>query len=189
MTVKHIVLKRITDYILKELGDCPILHDVTRGKIYYPVGSLSTIKTDITEPLLALYKHFADLEDKHWKEKLWEKFGSTDIITEKYHFTLDKKPKVYISGRITGLSEEVYKNNFNSVELYLTGLGYDVINPVSYTPIENGTWEDYMKRDLKLLLDCDYIYLLEGWQDSDGASLEYTVAETLGIKVLELDEK
>lgn len=111
-----------------------------------------------------------------------------DTVVEKKGKKGKSNPKVYISGKITGLSEKVYKNNFNSAELYLTGLGYDVINPVSYTPIKNGAWEDYMKRDLKLLLDCDYIYLLEGWQDSDGASLECTVAETLGIKVLELDE-
>ena len=92
-----------------------------------------------------------------------------------------------ISGKISGLDEKVYKNNFNSAELYLTGLGYDVINPVSYPTNPEWKWEDYMKRDIKLLVGCDYIYLLEGWQASDGASLEYTIAENLGIKVLELD--
>ena len=69
--------------------------------------------------------------------------------------------KVYISGKISGLSEKVYKNNFNSAELYLTGLGYDAVNPISDGLIPNGTWEDYMRRDIKLLCDCDYIYLIE----------------------------
>ena len=82
----------------------------------------------------------------------------------------------------------MYKNNFNSAELYLTGLGYDAVNPVSYGLIPNGTWEDYMRRDIKLLCECDYIYLLEGWEDSDGASLEKLIADNLEIKELVIDE-
>jgi hypothetical protein len=54
--------------------------------------------------------------------------------------------------------------------------------------IENGSWEDYMKRDLVLLLRCDYIYLLDGWEYSKGARLEYNIACDVGIKPLRLDE-
>ena len=98
------------------------------------------------------------------------------------------KPKVYISGPVTDIEETEYRTDFNSAELWLTGLGYDVINPISLDVIEGGAWEDYMRRDLKLLCDCDYIYLLDGWESSRGARLEYNVAFELGIIPLTLDE-
>lgn len=190
MTPRDFVLQRIFNIVNEKCSHAIYFNEQTR-KIYYAIKNTCL---EITEPLEILYQFFADIEDEHWREKLCEKYAvPMDMMFPrvrqegKYTFVIDKKTKVYISGKITGLSEKVYKNNFNSAESYLSGLGYDVINPVSYTPIENGTWEDYMKRDLKLLLGCDYIYLLEGWQDSDGASLEYTVAKTLGIKVLKLD--
>ena len=136
---------------------------------------------DISEPLITVYDYFIT--------RLRISCGLPAVVKKgKYNFVRDKKPKVYISGKISGLSEKVYKNNFNSAELYLTGLGYDAVNPVSEVTIPNGTWEDYMRRDIKLLCDCDYIYLLEGWEDSDGASLEKLIADNLGIKQLVVDE-
>jgi hypothetical protein len=136
---------------------------------------------DISEPLMTIYDYFMT--------RLRVACGLPVVAKEgKYNFVRDKKPKVYISGRISGLSEKVYKNNFNSAELYLTGLGYDVVNPVSYPQNPNWKWEDYMKFDIKLLMDCDYIYLLEGWESSDGASLEHFIATNVGIKVLRLDD-
>ena len=150
---------------------------------------------DITPHLFAVFEKIDKVEDEYWREKIAKSFGiSYDALFPtkkkigKYKFVFDKKPRVYISGKISGLEEKVYKNNFNSAELYLTGLGYDVVNPVSYPTEEGWKWEDYMKRDIKLLVGCDYIYLLEDWQSSDGASLEYVIAKNLGIKILELDD-
>ena len=149
---------------------------------------------DITPHLFAVFEKIDHIEDEYWREKFAKSFNiPADTLfprkkkSGKYTFILDKKPKVYISGPITGLEEKVYKNNFNSTELYLTGLGYDVVNPVSYTEDPSWKWEDYMKRDIKLLVGCDYIYFLEGWQASDGASLEYVIAKNVGIKTLTLD--
>lgn len=150
---------------------------------------------DITPHLFAVFERIDKIEDEYWREKVAKSFSIPVglLFPEKekigkYNFVRDKKPRVYISGKISGLSEKVYKNNFNSAELYLTGLGYDAVNPVSEGLIPNGTWEDYMRRDIKLLCECDYIYLLEGWEDSDGASLEKFIADKLKIKTLELDE-
>lgn len=150
---------------------------------------------DIIPHLFAVFEKIDDIQDEYWRDKVCNKFAipkemlfPSDVKKEgKYTFVLDKKPRVYISGKITGLEEKVYKNNFNSVELLLTGLGYDVVNPVSYPEIPNGTWEEYMKRDLKLLLDCDYIHMLDGWEDSKGARWEFNTALELNIKRLYLD--
>lgn len=174
-----------------------ILKEANCGFSYnYQTQRITTISgEDITPHLFAVFERIDKIEDEYLREKIAKSFGlSVDMLFPvkekkgKYNFIRDKKPKVYISGKISGLSEKVYKNNFNSAELYLTGLGYDTVNPVSEVTIPNGTWEDYMRRDIKLLCDCDYIYLLEGWEDSDGASLEKLIADNLGIKELVIDE-
>lgn len=136
---------------------------------------------DITEPL----KVVRDF----WVDRMAIACGLKPIKEKrrKYKFVRDKKPKVYLSGKISGLSEVEYKTKFNSAELFLTGLGYDVINPVSYDKIKDGSWEDYMKQDLKLMLDCDYIYLLDNWEDSKGARMEYNLACDLKIPRLSID--
>ena len=180
MTVKDYALKGIMKILEHK---CPVIHNVQQRKIYYPVGSLRSITSDITDPLLCLYYFFMDKEDKHWREKLYEEWTED----KKYRFVKDKKKKVYLSGKITGLDEAEYKRNFNTAELWLTGLGYDVVNPVSYTQIPNGSWQDYMRRDIKLLMDCDYIYMLDDWTDSTGAKAEFNLAVEIGIERLVLD--
>ena len=189
MLLKRFFIKRVTD-ILAE-GGCEFSYNAENCKIYTEDGH------DATDLLYTLFCHYDNIESTKWKEDFCKKFGipfellfciPREETKTSYKFVHDKKPKVYISGKVSGLSEKVYKNNFNSAELYLTGLGYDAVNPVSEVTIPNGTWEDYMRRDIKLLCDCDYIYLLEGWEDSDGASLEKLIADNLGIKQLILDE-
>lgn len=41
-----------------------------------------------------------------------------------------------------------------------------------------------MKADIKLLMDCDAIYLLKGWEDSKGARIEKELAESLGYRII-----
>ena len=47
---------------------------------------------------------------------------------------------------------------------------------------ENPTWFDYMKVDIKALLECDYVYMLPGWKKSNGARIEKFIAFIFGIK-------
>ncbi len=46
------------------------------------------------------------------------------------------------------------------------------------------TWEEYMRQDIRLLLDCTAILMLTGWENSRGARLEHRVATELGMLVL-----
>jgi len=89
---------------------------------------------------------------------------------------------VYISGKITG--NENYEKQFNEAERELKKMGYEVFNPARIK--ENWSYEDYMKFDIKHLLECEQIYLLPNWEDSKGARLEKQIAETVGISTLEL---
>lgn len=93
--------------------------------------------------------------------------------------------KVYISGAITGLDEAVRREAFLDAEIKLQDMGFEPVNPF-LEPIPGWNHEDYMKRDIKLLLECDYIYMLEGWEKSKGAMLEHVVAGECGIKYLKL---
>ena len=43
-----------------------------------------------------------------------------------------------------------------------------------------------MKQDIQLLCDCDLIYLMPGWEESEGAKLEKELAERLSIPVLKI---
>lgn len=96
--------------------------------------------------------------------------------------------KVYISGPITGID---FGNRFafscarNALEL----CGYEVVDPSEVKLDDEATWADYMRADLKLLLDCDHIYMLEGWEDSKGARIERELAENLGIEEIDLDQE
>ena len=67
--------------------------------------------------------------------------------------------------------------------------GYEVVDPSEVKLDDDATWADYMRADLKLLLDCDYIFMLEGWEDSKGARLERGLAERLGIERVDIDQE
>jgi len=90
--------------------------------------------------------------------------------------------KIYISGKITGIDN--YAELFQNAEDYLISLGYEVINPVKLNHEHDKSWESYMKEDIKALLYCDEIYLLENYYKSKGAMIERAIAVELGMKVI-----
>ena len=94
------------------------------------------------------------------------------------------KPRVYISGAITGTIN--YIERFNKVEKYLSELEYETVNPakiLSYLPITT-THSEYMVVSYALLDICDGIYMMDGWLDSKGAKMEYDYAIRNGKKIL-----
>lgn len=93
--------------------------------------------------------------------------------------------KVYISGPISGHPYEDAEKNFNDAELRLQENGFEVVNPLNNGLSANHTWCEHMKADIKLLMECDTIYLLKGYQDSKGAMIEYDLARILGYDVIE----
>ena len=95
--------------------------------------------------------------------------------------------KVYVSGKITGTTD--YKERFETAENILrAGFGYDVINPAQVCAglPEGMTHDEYMAVCLCLVNMCDAIYMMEGWRESNGASIEYGYALAKELRIIEV---
>lgn len=95
------------------------------------------------------------------------------------------KDKVYISGKITGLPKEEVNNNFNIVSVRLKEEGYIPVSPLDNNVNCNDSWINHMKADIKLLMECNTIYLMKNWKDSRGAKIERELAILLGYNIIE----
>ena len=89
--------------------------------------------------------------------------------------------KIYISGKITGLSPDTCERLFSEAENRLKGFGFEPVNPLKNGLPETSTWEQHMGRDIELLLGCSAIYLLDNWINSKGAKVELAVAMQCGL--------
>ena len=88
--------------------------------------------------------------------------------------------KIYISGAIT--NNPFYKDDFARAAAVITAAGCEAVNPAT-VEIKGGAWLDYMRHDIKLLADCDGVYMLAGWNESQGARVEHQLAQGLGLKI------
>jgi nucleoside 2-deoxyribosyltransferase len=94
-------------------------------------------------------------------------------------------PTLYIAGPMTGYPEFNYPA-FQQAMSDLVAAGYEVLSPHNIDAtegVEPGTqsWEWYMRKALGLLLRCDGVALLDGWEKSRGARLERQVANEVGM--------
>lgn len=90
--------------------------------------------------------------------------------------------RIYLSGPMSGLPDLNFPA-FKAAAEKLRAAGFEVVNPAELNPIAGSAWADCMRVDIKALLDCDAIVLLDGWEHSRGAKLELHVALALGMTV------
>jgi len=90
--------------------------------------------------------------------------------------------KIYISGAIT--NDPDYLAKFDRVEKHLTALNFEVVNPTKLQHDHNKSYKNYMKEDIRELLNCDAIFMIYGWDKSAGAKLEKKVADACGLEAI-----
>lgn len=93
--------------------------------------------------------------------------------------------RIYISGKITGTTD--YMQRFSAAERKLKARGLSVVNPAKVNGMmpDDMTWEEYMKMSFCMLELCDAIYMLPGWEYSEGAMLEYNFAVKRDMTIFE----
>lgn len=87
---------------------------------------------------------------------------------------------VYIAGPITGQMD--YIKEFAKAERNLKKRGHIVINP-SMIPPGLKRQEDYMEICYPMISASDAVYMLDGYEGSKGAQLEYEFANRLNKKI------
>lgn len=98
-----------------------------------------------------------------------------------------KKPKLYISGAITGMPD-LNRTKFANATKTFRDLGYIVVNPHELCEdLSADQWQLCMRRCIIALMDCDTIIMLDGWQASKGATTEYQIGFNLGMEVFNYD--
>lgn len=108
-----------------------------------------------------------------------------------------KTKTAYISGPITGLMNGNF-DAFQNAQRKLEHDGYIVHNPHeigieiyqrwSKTPPTTESdkkqmWREFMRVDIRYLMQSDCVFLLDNWESSPGATLELTIAQKLGIPI------
>lgn len=92
--------------------------------------------------------------------------------------------KIYLSVPITGHDEKEVREHADLIKASLSRAGHKVINPFDIYAGKNPTYADYLCSDLRVLADCDAIFLCKGWQFSRGCRIERNFAEEFGLQVM-----
>ena len=95
---------------------------------------------------------------------------------------------IYISGKVTDLCEEATEKRFKEAEEYLESKGHNTFNPIEFVKT-GGMYKndrDSIMRNLiaAMVVFCDTIYMLDGWNDSEGANQELKVARAMNFEVI-----
>ncbi len=111
-----------------------------------------------------------------------------------------KYKKVYLSGPITG-KPNLNIEEFEKYEQKFKNLNYEVVNPHKLftkekidemnLKLENKeiTFEEFhayfMRRDIKEMMDCDFVALLKGYENSKGANIEVYIARNINMPIVD----
>lgn len=100
---------------------------------------------------------------------------------------------LYISGhygdhdKIHGVDHNI--NEASKVALLAWRAGWAVIcphkNTAGFHHADDIAWSTWMAGDIAILRHCDAILMLPGWQTSPGSVMEWKIARTAGLKILE----
>lgn len=95
--------------------------------------------------------------------------------------------RIYVAGPMRGLPQHNFPA-FYDAEEWLKRKGFEVLNPAraddeTGVPIGSIGIAEAMVRDAEMVAEADAIYMLHGWEYSEGAMVEWTLARTLRRKI------
>ena len=96
--------------------------------------------------------------------------------------------RLYLSGPIT--KDPNYERKFQSAAARLRAKGYTaIVNPAELTKVIGHEFEygEIMNLDLSILAMCDALIQLDGWEESRGASIEYSYALAADKLIISLE--
>ena len=91
--------------------------------------------------------------------------------------------RVYLSGPISRPTKEEAMRRFALAEQKWRERGFTVFNPMNNGLSYETTWIRQMAVDLYQLECCDTVFMLDGWQESNGALMELHCALTRNARI------
>lgn len=92
--------------------------------------------------------------------------------------------KCYLAGPMSGYPDHNIPA-FREAASTLRARGYEIISPADACDDQSGrTWEEWMRLDIKLLMECDGVFVLPGWERSRGARLEVHIGRSVGLEIV-----
>lgn len=94
------------------------------------------------------------------------------------------KPMVtYICGPMSNVEDFNYPA-FHSAAARWRTYGHTVLNPAEHFDGDTSLpYETYLRKAIHTVADAEAVAVLPGWQDSNGARLEVTIAKALGLPI------
>lgn len=94
---------------------------------------------------------------------------------------MDRKLKIYISLPISGQNLESVKERAAALKELLSSV-CEPITPFDVCSEQDKPYSYYMGRDIEALLECDAIFMADGWKFSKGCNCEHCTAITYGLR-------
>ena len=110
--------------------------------------------------------------------------GTVETLEQKGRRYIVVRRKVYLSGPISGYDYDERRMTFALWAETLRDAGFEPVNPMENGVPKDAASEEHMRIDLMMLLECDGIMMLKGWERSLGARLEHEVALSCGMRVM-----
>lgn len=99
----------------------------------------------------------------------------------------ERHTKLYIAGPMTGYEDANYPA-FNDAAKVLEGAGYEILNPATAVVGTEAHYVDFIREDLRMMLDCHGVAVIDRWWESSGARNEVNVAGILLMPVRTVNE-
>lgn len=109
-------------------------------------------------------------------------------MTDTIQFS-ERNQIVYVAGPYSAQTMGEIKMNIKRAEIYaaiLWAKGYTVICPHKNTAFMDGivSYEKFMDGCLTILSRCNILFLMPGYEQSEGAKREYRFAQKKGIRIV-----